>query len=462
MTLSSALAVSSTSLQTISTMLQVTANNISNAQTPGYTEETANISSIDLGGAGGGSEIVGYTDASDAALTASVNQATSQSSLLSTQNNYMQQVQTILGSSDANGDPAISAAVSNFQSAWTQFAAAPNSSSQQSNLIQAGNALAQQLNTAANSVESLNVQVENDTQTTVNTLNTDLQQVQSLNQQISTGLGAGQNVGELYNQRDVLVNDISAITNVSVFQRGQGQIALYTSGGTVLLDGEASQFSYDGTNITNSGGSNVTTLLNGGSLQAEVDFRLNSSPAAASTDPMTEVVRKLDSQLNAISSAFTNSSVGPPATFAYAYTGGSGTVPAFFTGTDAGSFAVNASLVSDPTSVNQSTANNVVSALNANSFSFTADGMPPLTNASYATLTNTVLSDFQQTANTISASSTSATAQQQQLSTQLSNETGVNTNTELVNLTDFQNAYAASAHVISVIDAMYAALENIT
>src|ERR1700733_5075750 len=116
MSLSSALAVSLSGLQTISTLMQLTANNVSNAQTAGYTEKSAEIESVDLGGAGGGSEIVGYNRSTDTALTTSVNQATTQAGLLSTQNGYMQQVQSILDSSDASGNPAISTAISNFQS----------------------------------------------------------------------------------------------------------------------------------------------------------------------------------------------------------------------------------------------------------------------------------------------------------------------------------------------------------
>jgi flagellar hook-associated protein FlgK len=70
------------------------------------------------------------------------------------------------------------------------------------------------------------------------------------------------------------------------------------------------------------------------------------------------------------------------------------------------------------------------------------------------------LSGFQTAANNIQASSTSASTQQTYYQNALASETGVNTDTELVNLTNWQNSYAASAHVISTIQSLMTVLEN--
>jgi flagellar hook-associated protein 1 FlgK len=47
------------------------------------------------------------------------------------------------------------------------------------------------------------------------------------------------------------------------------------------------------------------------------------------------------------------------------------------------------------------------------------------------------------------------------LQSRLQSETGVNLDEELSNLTIYQNAYAASARVISIVQTMYDALMNI-
>jgi len=70
------------------------------------------------------------------------------------------------------------------------------------------------------------------------------------------------------------------------------------------------------------------------------------------------------------------------------------------------------------------------------------------------------LSGFQQAANTISSQSSTASTQQTYYQNTLTSQTGVDTDTELVNLTNWENSYAASAHVISTIQQMMQTLEN--
>ena len=77
-------------------------------------------------------------------------------------------------------------------------------------------------------------------------------------------------------------------------------------------------------------------------------------------------------------------------------------------------------------------------------------------------LTSTILSNFQEAASTISALNTTASGQQSYLQQSLSNTTGVNVDTETVSLATLQNTYAASAHVISVINNMFATLFGIS
>ena len=81
---------------------------------------------------------------------------------------------------------------------------------------------------------------------------------------------------------------------------------------------------------------------------------------------------------------------------------------------------------------------------------------------SYTTLVTSIVSGFQQSASTVAQLSDTATQQQAYLQQRLTNETGVNTDTEIVSLTMLQNAYAASARVMSIIQQMFSTLENIT
>jgi len=314
--------------------------------------------------------------------------------------------------------------------------------------------------------------------TTVKTLNTDLAQVQNLNVQIATAQANGQPTVDLEDQRDQAVTAIAAITNVQVMTRANDGIALYTPGGTALLDGQPQVFSVTGgSTVTNAVGADVTAQLTGGSLQAQTDFLSTSGSNA----PGVSVVSNLQSQLQNFTNMFISTATG---SFASTYnnatptnTGEQGT--SFFTATlasnglpDVASFAVNASLVSGATAVKQSAAAAVNSTFSATNLAINTSTTPATTtstftaagltanNQTYSGIANAILSGFQQSANTIQSSSATATTQQTYYQNALSSESGVNTDTELVNLTNWQNSYAASAHVISTIQQMMQVLEN--
>lgn len=462
MSLTSALSVALSGLQATTTQLQLTSNNIANAHTPGYTAKKATITSTTFGSDSGGVTVSGFSRSTSTALTTAYNDSTTQASFYGTQNTYLQQVQSILGSNSSN--PPLSAALAQFQSAWTQFSAAPEEPAQQQSVIQAGVNLAGQIRTTASNAINLTSQVTSDIGTTVGSLNSALDKVAQLNSQIATASSQGQSTGDLEDQRDLAVNTVAGITGVTIFQRASGQVALYTPGGLLLLDGASAQtFTFDGSNITSASGQDVTNTLTGGSLQAEINF-LNGSPT--SPDPGTGVIGKLNSQLQALTTALTSTAVGTPETFAHAYdnaTTGTGELAAsFFTtnlAVDPSSIVVNANLLDSSATIKQASGASVVAALNAGR-SFSASGLN-VSNGTYADLGTAILSGFQQAANAVKTQGTTATQQQSFYQQSLSNATGVNIDNELVNLTTLQNSYAASAHVIGTINQMLSDLENI-
>jgi flagellar hook-associated protein 1 FlgK len=459
MSLTSALSIALTGLQASSAELQLSANNIANAQTPGYSEKTAELSPLSLGGIDGGVSISTYQRNTNAILTQSFNAATTTAGYLGTQNSYMSQIQSILNSNSSN--PALSDAIAQFASAWTQLQSSPEDPTQQQQVIQAGETLAQQIGDAGAQIAQLQTQVSSDIQATVTQLNGDLTTVASLNGQIATAIANNQPTGDLEDARDQAINSVASITNVTVLPRSNGQVALYTSSGTPLLDVTAGSFTYNGTDILNSFGQPVTNDLSGGSLQAEVQFNATTNPPSSANGVNT--IQKLNAQLTALVSAFTTNSSGPPQSFANAFNPNNTTGQSFFTAdsnNSPGSFAVNPDLIDGsytiPTGSSPNIIANTAASFSSNfDFNSTSAGLSNLSSATYAGLGTSILSGFQAAANTISSQSTTATQQQQYYQQSLSNATGVNVDTELVNLTNFQNSYAASAHVISTISQMY-------
>ena len=474
MSLSSALSIALSGLQSTSTALSVVSANVSNANTAGYTKKSVDFSTVTVGSSSGGVNIDNYQRLTDSALSGSYNTSTSNAGYLSTQYNYLTQVQSILDSTSTN--PSLSSDLSTFQSDWNNLSASPESSIQQQTVINDGNSLAHQIQTINNQVSSLQKQVTSDIGTTLATLNSVLKSIQTLNTQIATALAANQSTGNLEDKRDTIINQISSMTSVTVMTRSSDQVALYTPSGTNLLDGTAQVFSFDGTHITNSSGQNVNSGLIGGSLQAQLNFIDTSTAAASSSDYGTGVIAKIQDQLSTLVSAFTD----PGSAFVTAYgnavtastasgasQSSSVVASSFFTVStnsstgkaDPGSFSVNSSLLDRSAEVPQ-TGVTAISDSFTSTASYTASGLSS-SNVTYSQLATDILSNFQSAANSLKTSSTDAQTQQTYYQTALTNATGVNSDSELVMLTTLQNSYAAAAHVISTINSLYQTLANI-
>ncbi|MDD4616755.1 MAG: flagellar hook-associated protein FlgK [Alphaproteobacteria bacterium] len=477
MSLSGALNAALSGLQTSSTAAQIISSNVSNAQTEGYTRKSTNLAAV-TDEQGGGVEIVSISRATDTVLFATLNSATSDAANLSTQNSYLLQIQSIL---DSTGNPpALSSGLNNFQAAWTQYAASPSDQTLQKSVVSTGQILATDINKIAEETAALKTTIENDLATNIGELNSALSSVQALNVQISAAISSGQTTTDLEDRRDQAILEIAQYTNVKILQRNNGQIALYTSNGTVLLDGQEQSFSIGagGNTIVTSTGGDVTASLSGGSLEAQTNILSTTSTSGNGTG----VIEKLLSQIQNFANIFIATTSGGTS-FADIYnnaeTGDSELASSFFTADigddglpDLTSFSVNGDLASGAANVKASCATDICNAFSAVNLAVTttydegtgtyvystgttysATGLTTQ-RQTFAGIATSILSGFQQAASNIKNQYTTASTQEAYFKSTYASETGVNTDSELVALTNWQNSYAASAHVISTIQSM--------
>jgi len=322
--------------------------------------------------------------------------------------------------------------------------------------------------------------VQSDITTNLKSLNADLQDIASLNVQIQQAQTSGQPTIDLQDELDTTINKISAFMNVSVQPRANGQIALYTSTGQVLVDQETPrQFSYNGSAIVDQNGSDVTSSLTGGSLAAAIDFVSTTPSALASSASGVGTIGKITAQLSTLCDAFTDSSGHTNSAFSTAYSNavtastatgatqnGDTLASSFFTVANDGAgnpdpttFNVNSTLTNSTAALPETNTQAI-----ADSFSgtqtYTASGLSAA-NVTYSGLATAILSNFQQDANILSTQNATASSQQSYFQQTIAQQTGVNTDTELANLVIYQNSYAASAHVMTTINQMLSTLMTI-
>lgn len=350
MSLSSAQSIAFSGIAATQVQISVTSSNITNADTKGYTEKTANQSSNVTAGVGTGVTITGITSAVDQLLMKSLIGANSNLGSANTTNNYLTQLEQLYGgTSSANSSTtgtSLANTLASFESALSSLASTPSSVSLQSNAVSALSAVTQQLQTTSSGIQQLRSNADQNIASSVSDINSDLQQIASLNGEIKQTAAAGQSTADLEDQRNNALQDLSSMMNVGYYKASNGDLQIYTSSGQALVDTTAHTLSYTpASNVTASttytpgssssgfsgitvNGVDITSQITSGNVGALITLRDQTLPNAQSQ--LDELASQLASSVNAVSNQGT--SVPPPTSLTGATTVSSST-PLSATGT---------------------------------------------------------------------------------------------------------------------------------
>jgi flagellar hook-associated protein 1 FlgK len=130
----------------------------------------------------------------------------------------------------------------------------------------------------------------------------------------------------------------------------------------------------------------------------------------------------------------------------------------FFTNTDRYTFTVNKDLLAGTQQLKKNSAPDVVTALNSNDRNFIAVGLS-LTNVSYKGLMSGIIGASSTNAKVVTDNAKLNADTLQMTEQRYQQDTGVNLDEELANLQLLQNAYAASARLISVVQTLFDTLQ---
>jgi flagellar hook-associated protein 1 len=277
--LSSALAGVNTTQQSVS----VIAGNVANANTPGYVAETLDqVETATPGTVGAGVETAGINRDLNTLLQSQLWSETSGGSYADTSAQFYQELQQIYGTPGSS--TSFDAIYNNFTSALQGLSTNPASTSQQSAVIGAAQALAQNLNSMTSTVQQLRSQAEQGIANGVQTANSLLQQIAQINQQLEGTSAADSAQASLEDQRDEDITQLTQLMNVSVVQNPGNQISLFTGSGQQLVSGsQASQLDFD-----DAGTLSATSLWSANPSQDGVGTITLVSPGGTSTDLIAE------------------------------------------------------------------------------------------------------------------------------------------------------------------------------
>jgi flagellar hook-associated protein 1 len=208
--------------------IDVTAHNIANANTEGYSRQRVRIettrpaempsinNAMGPGQLGTGSHITAIERIRDFFLDYQVRNETSTYGHYSAREKFLHEIESIF---NEPSDTGISTLIGKFFDSWQQLSKQPHSSNARTIVAQQSSALANELNHTYNQMVKLKENVQSVTRNAVFEVGNLLTQINQLNEQIIGVKVAGNMPNDLMDRRDLLLDELSSKFNITVDRR---------------------------------------------------------------------------------------------------------------------------------------------------------------------------------------------------------------------------------------------------
>ncbi len=462
------------------TAMDTVAQNLANANTPGYLSETADIVSTTSGdalGVGAGAHIATVSQTSDGLLMANAQQTQGALAYSTALQQVLSGAQAVFPEPSNNG---IASQLANFWQSWDAIAQNPSGTAARTQVIDQAQNLATQFNLASSQLTNLSNDAYGQLKTLTTETNTELAQVASLNEQIVATKQSGTPPNSLVDQRNQVLDQLASNIGAVASPQADGSVNVVV-GGITLVQGtwaDTLQTQYAAATSTTPASYSLQAVASGASLPA------SSGTAAGLLAAMNSYIPTYQNQLDTTAYRL-GTDVNTYLAAGYTATGSPGAP--LFTGVGSSTAAavnigVNPAIVADPQLIaasavaGSSTSPNPAAndGANAQAIAAIADwtgGQPPpepagsllaqLVSApynSYSTLIEDLGNNVQAINTQVQAQTSVANAAKQNLQA----ATGVDPNAQMVALLTYQQAYQASAKVIATAaSAMQALLQAV-
>jgi len=481
--INSALSLTTGALNADQAALSIVANNVANANTPGYTEEEPDWQQnapISVGALsfGDGVTETGATSQRDRVLEARLDQqqqlASASSARLTALNNIQALFTPDSGSSSATAGDIGSDITSLFDS-FSSLEANPTNNALRESVLSSASTLAGDISSAANSLNQQQAALDQEASGVVTQVNSLTQTIAQLNLQIqSTSPDA--DAGTLEDQRQQDLSQLSQLIGINQITTENNGLSITTTSGQLLVsEGQSFQITTgtdEGVTHFSLGGTDITTQLasGGGQLGGLLTARDQDIPSALnSLDQLAyNISTAVNAQNNAgidvngdTGAAVANSTTGamtldifaPPPTYAANQASGNSNV--------SGAAAAMTVVMTDPNLIaaagaNKGTGDNSNAVTIANlAGGVIVDGQTPIN--FYSNFVSTLGS-------TVAAVQTENTAQEAsvtQLQTQNNALSSVNLNDEAAAMSTLENSYQAASQVFTLLNTIMASALNL-
>ena len=277
--------------------ISVTAHNIANVNTEGYTRQRPVLDARQpevYGGLvmGRGVEVDTIAQYSDKLIENRLNQEKSNMSSASEMEKYMQVLEGLF---NENSDTSISTMLTDFWNGWYDISNNPAGASERILLYEQSSLITEQFNTLASDLTQIETDLTNAVNTGLETINDLTNEIAQLNDQV-VGMEAHGSANDLRDKRNALVSELNEYLDIKSFEQSNGSLTIVSAKGSTLVQGNSNyELEMDGERVVwqNSGGSDVdiTDYISNGKLGGWLDTR-------------DEVVAKYQLDLDALAKEF--------------------------------------------------------------------------------------------------------------------------------------------------------------
>ena len=451
----SAITASGNAFAAFQNALTVSQNNVANAQTPGYAEQTIALQAQPFDISNGLSGGVSGSLVESARDTFAEQTVERESSALGQWNQQVSTLSPLQNNFDISSQTGIAAALTGFTSAASAWASAPNDSLSRQNVLTAAQGIATAFNQTSTALSNAIDGADGQLQNLASQVNTLAQQIVKDNQQTKGSATPDASVdANLYSS----LEQLSQIAPITTLKQADGTMTVLLGGQTPLVMGDTaysistSAPGAPSAQVLDSNGNDITSQISSGSMGGLLQARNGVMTSAAAS--LNQLAGAVADRVNGLLTSGNVSDGPPPVTGVpiFTYTAGSEAqtlavdptvTPAQLPAIDPGPPEVGNGI---PLALaNLATPTNAADEVNGMSYSQFFGGIAA------------------QVGSAVSTAQSNQTVQQNVV-TQAQNlrqqTSGVSLDQEAINVLEFQRSYDAASKMITVLDEMSQDLVN--
>ncbi|MFH1136665.1 MAG: flagellar hook-associated protein FlgK [Pseudomonadota bacterium] len=328
-------------LTTYQAAISVTGSNIANAESTGYSRQAVIIRSDSSGVSNlDGVEVAEVRRVNDRFCFSQVVSSTEDMGKLETEDKYMSYVESVFDESEGSG---VNEALSDFWNGWLELVNNPSGYAERAAIVSGAETLCSNLNEAVEQLESLQNEIDQEISSTVDEINNLTERIADLNSRIAKAAAAGKDANTLLDSLDSLTEELAALVDINVSYSDNGQAAIQLADGKPLVSGGRS-YSL-AAEVDSDAGSLTITWNDGSGSSSSVDDVITSGALGGCLEVRDELIPGYLEDLDSLAATLIQE-VNDLLESGYDLNGDPGT--ALFTGAGAGDIAVAQTLADDP------------------------------------------------------------------------------------------------------------------